>query len=167
MYPHFRLMFLFGCAALLLCVSLRGDAAPAPQRLAVAVTTPNIAALTWVDQADGSSTLDFNQALAIEDVFRTTTWEFFDNDQIFVSHPQNGKLETFLRFDDLSVPDHSYFFFHERTKDGTGLDGYVLRSADDPTKGFAYFDVQMTGDQGTSSSTFVAIDLTFAAAAKP
>src|SRR6266852_3784413 len=137
MYSRFRLIFLLAVGAPLLAVSLRGDAAQAPQRTASAVTSSNQppVALTWVSHADGSFTFDFDQALAIQDIFATTTWEFFDNDQIFVSHPRNGKLETFLRFDDLPSPDHTFFLFHERTKDGTGLDGWVFRFANDSTKG--------------------------------
>src|SRR5712692_6137450 len=162
MHSRFRLIFLLAAAAPLLAVSPRGDAAQAPQRIAEAVAGPNPVVLTWVDEADGSVKIDPDQAAAIHDIFAATVWEFFDNDQILMSHQRSGKLEPFLRLYDVFTQDRLIFIFHERTKDGTVLDGTAVRGADDPTKGLAEFIVQRMGDQGLWTSSYVLVDLRFA-----
>jgi hypothetical protein len=167
MYSRFRLIFLFVVAAPLLAASVRGDVAPAPQLIVQAVTALNLTVVTWVDHADGPVTRDPDQAAALQAMFANTTWKFFDNNKIEVSHPQNGKPGTFLTVDDRSPPSHIAFFFHERAKDGAVYDGYVLRNATDPTKGFAYFTIQRRGDLGTSTTSFIVLPLSFAPPATP
>jgi hypothetical protein len=131
--------------------------------------------VTWLDQEDGTATLDEATATRLHDLFAGAIWAILDSGDIILAHEKGDRLEPFLGAAYLRNDKNSFFQFHGRSKvlgspgSTTYVNGAIRRSQSDPGRGVAdLVVVEMQKDGKTVANSYItqAIDFSKKLAAR-
>ena len=159
---------LFGlvCALALPLVTSARPAAAAELKVVARATGDNDPfVFTWVDGADGKLRTDAQAAGVSHAAFAGAQYLFTDQGTIIIGRIQGQDLKLVVPpINEAHNEAGTFFVTHVRSGDKTlFLDGTINRYRDDPTQGFAQFNLLMVAKDGTTISTLIQQDLTFPA----
>jgi len=137
-------------AALGIIRSVQAD----PQIVLRATANSRPEVLIWIDTAD--STRTDPDTKEFEDTFASTTWLWLDNGVLLIRRGDNLIASARYR----ALDDQNTFWALHNRREYT-LDGSADQDPNDPTKGGATLYVTVLGDQGSSVTARVEVQLTF------
>ena len=156
---------LIGALALPLVVSARPAGAAEVKVIARAAGDNDPFVWSWVDGADGKLSIDEKTAAQLHDMFAGAQYLFTDQNTILVGRLQGQELKPIVPpVVEVHNEAQTYFLAHVRSQDKTlFLDGTIIRFKDEPTKGFAQWNLLLITKSGATISSKIEQELTFAA----
>lgn len=162
---HLSLLALALAAALPVVVAPRpAAAAETVTAVAQAVGDADPFVFTWVDGTDGKLSVDQQVAGQLHGMFANARYVVTDKGQLILGQLQGQELKTIAPTSAVAKnQDGTFFISHVRAQDKTlFLDGTIDRYRNDPSKGFAQFNLTLVAKDGSTLSTVIQQSLTFA-----
>jgi hypothetical protein len=156
---------LIGALALPLVASARPAAAAEVKVVARASGDNDPFVWSWVDGADGKLTIDDKIAAQFHDVFAGVQYLFTSQNTILLGRLQGQELKPIVpTVYEVHNEAQTYYLTHVRSQDKTlFLDGTIIRFKDEPTKGYAQWNLLLITKSGSTISSMIEQELTFAA----
>jgi hypothetical protein len=161
---HLTLLSLAMALALPMVVAPRpAAAAETVNAVAQAVGEQDPFVFTWVDGADGQLRVNPEIAQQFHGLFANARYLVLDNGQLVIGQLQGQELKTIAPT--LAVAkseDNMFFIAHYRSQDQKfALDGTIDRYRNDPSRGYAQFNLTVVTQDGSTATTLIQQNLTF------
>jgi hypothetical protein len=158
-------LFTLICAlALPLVASVRPAAAAEVKVVASATGDNDPFVFTWIDSADGKLSVSAQASGVSHAAFAGAQYLFTEQGSIIIGRLQGQDLKMVVpMIAEAHNETGTFYVAHLRTPDKTlFVDGTIRRYEDDPAHGFAQFNLLMVAKDGSTISTLIQQDLTFA-----